>query len=92
MANIKSQKKRNRTNELRRQRNVAIKSRMKTMIKKALEAGKSADPEAREAALRSALSAIDRACTKGAIHRNTAARKKSLLCRRLQAAAGTSTT
>lgn len=80
MANIKSQIKRIKTNEKRRLRNSAIRSRMKTMIKKALLAINSpVDEKEREKRIREAISAIDRACAKGVIHANAAARRKSRL-------------
>jgi len=80
MANIKSQIKRIKTNEKRRLRNSAIRSRMKTMIKKALMAiNSTTDAEEREKRIREAISAIDRACAKGVIHRNAAARRKARL-------------
>jgi len=82
MANIKSQKKRNLTNERRRQRNVAVRSRMKTQVKLALEAIDAKDAETARTALPAALSQIDRAASKGVIHPNNAARKKSILQRR----------
>ncbi len=77
MPNIKSAEKRLRQNVKRRLRNSAIKSTMKTAIKKALSA------KDEDAALREALSAIDRAASKGVIHKNAAARKKSRLVRKL---------
>jgi small subunit ribosomal protein S20 len=81
MANIKSAKKRNITNELRRQRNVAVKSRMKTSVKQAMTAIQAKDPEKTKALLPEALAEIDRAASKGIIHRNSASRKKSTLQR-----------
>lgn len=77
MANIKSQKKRNLTNEKARQRNVAVRSKMKTVMKKALTAIEAKDAEAIKAAVPEALSVIDRAASKGVIHANSAARKKA---------------
>jgi small subunit ribosomal protein S20 len=82
MANIKQQKKRIRTNEERRQRNMAVRSRMKTYLKRALEALESKDSEAVKTVLPTALSEIDRAAKKGVIHKNSAARKKSELMSR----------
>lgn len=79
MANIKSQKKRILTNEKARQRNQHFRSHMRTMIKKALAALESKDAGVASTAVRDAISAIDRACSKGVIHRNSAARKKSEL-------------
>jgi small subunit ribosomal protein S20 len=78
MANIKSQKKRILTNEKARQSNQHFRSHMRTMIKKALVALTAKDPST-ATVVRDAVSAIDRACTKGVIHRNAAARKKSEL-------------
>ncbi len=91
MANIKSQIKRIRTNEKRRLRNASIRSRMKTMIKKALMALNSqADAEEREKRIREAISAIDRACAKGVIHANAAARRKSRLMAKVKKVLSTS--
>ena len=81
MANIKSSKKRNATNELQRQRNVAVKSRMKTSVKQAMTAIEAKDAEKAKALLSDALAEIDRAAAKGMIHRNSASRKKSTLQR-----------
>ena len=81
MANIKSSKKRNATNELQRQRNVAVKSRMKTSVKQAMTAIEAKDAEKAKSLLLDALSEIDRAASKGMIHRNSASRKKSTLQR-----------
>ncbi|MFN8050562.1 MAG: 30S ribosomal protein S20 [Acidimicrobiales bacterium] len=82
MANIKSQIKRNKTNEKARLRNKAVRSNLKTRIKNA-EAAAATGAEETEATLRSAISTIDRAATKGVIHKNAAARKKSRLVKRL---------
>jgi small subunit ribosomal protein S20 len=78
MANIKSQKKRILTSEKDRQANQHFRSHMRTMIKKAV-AALAAPSEETQTAVRNAISAIDRACTKGVLHRNAAARKKSEL-------------
>jgi small subunit ribosomal protein S20 len=79
MANIKSQKKRIVINERNRQRNMAAKSRIKTLWKKADEAFETKDAETITSALNSTLSEIDRATHKGVFHKRTAARKKSQL-------------
>ncbi len=79
MANIKSQKKRIITNEKNRQRNIAVRSRMKTLMKQAQAAIDSKDAEKVKAAIPAALSEIDKAVTKGVLHPNSAARKKSTL-------------
>lgn len=86
MPNIKSAKKRMRTDERNRQRNMSIRSRMKTYVKGALTAIESKDPNEINKVLRQALSEVDRAATKGVIHPNSAARKKSMLQRRAAAA------
>lgn len=86
MAHTKSAKKRIKIIEKRTLRNKAIKSRVKTAIKKfekALAGG--ALEEAREN-LRQAIRIIDKAVTKGVLHRNTAARKKSRLQQRFNRA------
>ena len=82
MANIKSQKKRILTNEKSRQRNVAVRSKVKTLVKRTDEMIAAKDSDKAKAELLTAISAIDRACTKGVIHRNQAARRKSSLQRR----------
>jgi small subunit ribosomal protein S20 len=85
MANIKSQKKRNLTNEKDRQQNQAVRSRMKTVVKQALTVKETKDADKTKSALNEALSSIDRAVTKGVLHRNAAARKKSSLQRLINA-------
>ncbi|BAT71985.1 small subunit ribosomal protein S20 [Thermosulfidibacter takaii ABI70S6] len=80
MPNIKSAKKRLRQAEKRRLRNKAIRSYVKTCIKKvlaAIEAGE--DKESLMEKVRIAQKAIDKACSKGTFHKNEAARKKSRL-------------
>jgi small subunit ribosomal protein S20 len=79
MANIRSQIKRNRTNEKRRQRNRAVKSELRTRVKTALNTA--GDDEQGDDALRTALKKIDKAASKGVIHKNAAARRKSRLAR-----------
>ena len=83
MANIKSQIKRNLQNEKARLRNKSVRSQLKTRIKAAETAATTSDADATAATLRSAISTIDRAATKGVIHKNAAARKKSRLIKRL---------
>ena len=84
MANIKSQIKRIRTNEKRRQRNLAVKSELKTLVRKTREAVEAGDKEADIEALRVASRKLDKAVSKGVIHRNQAANRKSKLARRVQ--------
>lgn len=86
MANIKSQKKRVKTNEIRRQRNMAVRSRLKTYVKQAEDAIEKKDSDRIDTVVREAISIIDRASTKGVLHRNSAARKKASLARRAKAA------
>ena len=81
MANIKSAKKRILVTEKKTARNKAIKSGVKTSIKKVESAVASGDKAAAEAALKSATSTIDRACTKGVYHKNNASRKVSRLAK-----------
>ncbi|MDJ0767825.1 MAG: 30S ribosomal protein S20 [Ilumatobacter sp.] len=80
MANIKSQKKRNLTNAKAHERNKAVRSEMKSRLKSAV-----AQPDSDEA-VRAAIKTIDSAAQKGVIHKNAAARKKSRLMRRVNAA------
>ena len=77
MANIKSQKKRNLTNEKARQRNKAVKSSLKTAVKKVDTAVAAGDKDAATQAARDASRALDKAASKGAIHKNQAANRKS---------------
>ncbi|GAA0590630.1 30S ribosomal protein S20 [Streptomyces crystallinus] len=79
MANIKSQIKRNKTNEKARLRNKAVKSEVKTAIRKAREAVLAGDVEAADTAVRAASKKLDKAVSKGVIHKNAAANKKSAL-------------
>jgi small subunit ribosomal protein S20 len=82
MANIKSQIKRNKTNEKRRLRNKAVRSEIKTRVKIALTAA-AGSPEEATAALQTAIKRIDKAAAKGIIHKNQAANRKSKLMRRI---------
>ena len=81
MANIKSQIKRNRQNVVRAARNKAAKSELKTRIKAVTNA--TAESEDAAELYRAAQKRIDMAVTKGLVHRNTAARRKSRLARKL---------
>ncbi len=84
MANIKSQIKRNRQNEKRRQRNKAARSEMKTRTTAVLVAAEAGDDDV-EAKLLVAIRRIDKAAANGVIHKNTAARKKSRLVKAVRA-------
>lgn len=77
MANLKSSKKRAITNEKRRERNTAIKSELKTVLRRVNKAVDAGDKEAAEQALSVANRKLDKAVSKGAIHRNQAANRKS---------------
>ena len=79
MANIKSAKKRVLVAEANRQRNVAFKSSIKTAIKKALSLADSKNKEELNASISKVYQLCDKAVSKGVLHKNTAARKKSRL-------------
>ena len=79
MANIKSEKKRILVNRTKADRNKAIKSGIKTAVKKVNAAIQSGDQAAAKAALVDATVVIDKAATKGVLHSNTASRKVSRL-------------
>jgi small subunit ribosomal protein S20 len=83
MANIKSQKKRNLTNAKAAERNKAVKSELKTRTKTAV---KSAGTEQSDEAVRMAVKRLDMAAAKGVIHKNQAARRKSRLMKKVNAA------
>jgi small subunit ribosomal protein S20 len=83
MANIQSQIKRNRQNEKRHDRNKAIRSELKTREHNAVAAAESGDADAAEEALRLAQRRFDVAVSKGVLTKNTAARRKSRLSRRV---------
>ena len=79
MANIKSAKKRIVVTQTKAARNKAIKSEVKTSIKKVEAAVSAKDKAAADAALKNAVSVIEKACSKGVYHKNNAARKVSRL-------------
>ena len=81
MANTKSAMKRMRQNERRRLRNRTVRSRVRTLIK----AARAADGAAASPVILEAIRALDKATSKGVLHPNTVARKKSALARRLAA-------
>ncbi|MEV6592503.1 30S ribosomal protein S20 [Streptomyces acidicola] len=88
MANIKSQIKRIKTNEKARLRNKAVKSSLKTAIRKTREATAAGDVEKATVALREASRKLDKAVSKGVIHKNQAANKKSALASQVTALKG----
>ena len=85
MANIKSQIKRNRQNEKARLRNKAVKSSLKTAVRKFREAADQGDVEATVVALKAASRQLDKAVSKGVIHKNQAANRKSASAKRAAA-------
>jgi small subunit ribosomal protein S20 len=87
MANIKSQIKRNKQNEVRRLRNKAVRTELKTRVKTAVKAAESGSADSPEA-LRMAIKRIDKAAAKGMIHKNQAANRKSRLMKRVAATSG----
>ena len=87
MANIKSQKKRNLTNEINRQRNIAVRSRVRSYVREAEQALSGGDASQIGDAVQQAVHEIDVAERKGVLHSKSAARKKSSLHRRATAAA-----
>jgi small subunit ribosomal protein S20 len=87
VANIKSQKKRILTDAKRAERNKAVKSELKTRSKKAV---KDVGTDEADESLRLAVKRLDMAAAKGVIHKNQAARRKSRLMRKVNAAASAS--
>lgn len=84
MANIKSQIKRNRQNEKRRLRNRAVRSELRTRIKRAEQAAATGDDTGTaDDTARIAMKRIDQAAAKGVLHKNAANRQKSRLAKRL---------
>jgi small subunit ribosomal protein S20 len=83
VANIKSQIKRNRTNEKARLRNKAVKSSLKTAVKKFRTAADAGDAATAARLLADASRSLDKAASKGVIHKNQAANRKSALAKQL---------
>jgi len=82
VANIKSQLKRIKTNALRTDRNKAVKSELRTWIRKFKTAAESGDASSAAAALKVASTKLDKAVSKGVIHKNNAANKKSAMAKK----------
>ena len=82
MANIKSQIKRNRQNARRHERNKAVRSELKTRVKAAVAAADGGADDV-DAKARGAVKRLDMAASKGVIHKNAAARRKSRLMKRI---------
>jgi small subunit ribosomal protein S20 len=85
VANIKSQIKRIRTNEKARLRNKAVKSELKTYVRRVREAVAAGDKDAASTALQAASRKLDKAVSKGVIHANQAANRKSAIAKSVNA-------
>ena len=83
LANTKSAKKRIRQNSRRRVRNARIRTRARSSVRAARQAVEGSDRNAGEVAVKSAIQELDRAASKGVLHRNNAARRKSRLQKQL---------
>jgi small subunit ribosomal protein S20 len=83
VANIKSQIKRNRQNEKRRLRNKSVKSSLKTAVRKFRETVEAGDADKAQVLMREASRALDKAASKGVIHKNQAANRKSAIAHQL---------
>jgi len=83
VANIKSQIKRVKTNEKRRMRNKSVRSSVRTAVRRFREAVESGDLDKAATLQRSASRALDKAASKGVIHKNQAANRKSAMAQRL---------
>jgi len=83
LANTKSAKKRIRQNSRRRVRNARIRTRARSSVRSARQAVEGSDRNAGEGAVKSAIQELDRAASKGVLHRNNAARRKSRLQKQL---------
>jgi len=88
VANIKSQIKRNKTNEKARQRNKAVKSELKTAIRRTREAVAAGDAAKATEAQRNAARKLDKAVSKGVLHKNNAANKKAALAKHVASIQG----
>ena len=90
MANIKSQIKRIKTNEKARLRNKSVKSSLKTAVRKYREAADAGDAAAASTFMRDASKALDKAASKGVIHANQAANRKSAMAKKVAQLSSTS--
>lgn len=82
MANIKSQIKRNKQNEKRHERNKAVKTGLKTAVRKFREAAEAGDAEQAKTLAADAAKKLDKAASKGVIHKNQAANRKSAIAKK----------
>ena len=87
MANIKSAKKRAKQSEVRRQRNAAQRSEMRTQVKSLIQVIETGNAQEANTVFRKTASLLDRSARKGLIHKNKAARTKSRLNKRIKALA-----
>ena len=85
MANIKSQIKRNKTNQKANERNKAVKSELRTEVRRTREAIAAGDKASAELSLAKATKKLDKAVSKGVIHENQAANRKSAIARQVAA-------
>ena len=85
MANIKSQIKRNRQNDAARERNKSVRSALKTSVRRFNEALESGDAESAKKAAGEATKKLDKAASKGVIHKNQAANRKSSIAKKAAA-------
>jgi small subunit ribosomal protein S20 len=85
VANIKSQIKRNKQNEKRHERNKAVKTGLKSAVRKFREAADAGDKDKATEAARAASRQLDKAASKGVIHKNQAANRKSKIAKRAAA-------
>ncbi|MBP3978654.1 30S ribosomal protein S20 [Microbacterium sp. BLY] len=85
MANIKSQIKRNKTNEKAHERNKAVKSELKTLVRQTREAVAAGDKAAAEKNLKKASVKLDKAVSKGVLHKNQASNRKSAIAKQVSA-------
>ncbi len=83
MANIKSQIKRNKQNEKRHERNKAVKTNLKTAVRKFREAAEAGDKDTATSLAHDASRKLDKAASKGVIHKNQAANRKSAIAKRV---------
>jgi small subunit ribosomal protein S20 len=83
VANIKSQIKRNLTNAKRHERNKAVKSELRTFVRNVRAAIESGDADQAKSALQAASRKLDKAASKGVIHKNQAANRKSALAKQV---------
>ncbi|CAD5139552.1 MULTISPECIES: 30S ribosomal protein S20 [Microbacterium] len=85
MANIKSQIKRNKTNEKAHERNKAVKSELKTLVRQTRAAVAAGDKAAAEKNLKKASVKLDKAVSKGVLHKNQASNRKSAIAKQVSA-------